>query len=151
MSFASARLAEDQDIFTVINEVSLDQPRDLAAQALCNQPEILKEYKGKGISREDAEAACEAAHNFGPREPEPEPTGHLLELEEGHDEDIMLVQMQQQELVTRLEALEQRPEPRPRVVMAPAPRAPEPAFTEEQKQAAWEALFQGREDDRDVE
>lgn len=106
----------------------------LAAMAICNT-EVVEEF--------DSEAACEAAHHFAPP-PEPIPVASLLdEVELFHEEDIQQVQMQQQDIVARLEALEKRPKP---VARAPAPA---PAFTEEQKAAAWAALVGGGEDEDD--
>ncbi|KPK74256.1 MAG: hypothetical protein AMJ84_00265 [Acidithiobacillales bacterium SM23_46] len=116
----------------------------LAAMSLCNVKEILKEF--------ESEEECEEAHDFTPVAPAPEPASEILEqrmqIEEYHEEDIEQVQMQQQQLVARIEALEKRPEPAPRVVRAPAPE-PKPAFSEEQKRAAWAALMGGSEDEDD--
>jgi hypothetical protein len=61
------------------------------------------------------------------------------QIEEYHDEDMLAVQLQQQDLIERLDALEKKANQPPRIVQAPAPK-PEPAFTEEQKRAAWAAL-----------
>jgi hypothetical protein len=103
----------------------------LAAMAICNT-EVVKEF--------ETEEACEAAHDFGPLL-DPEPVGEVLEEFDQEqaiqDDRIEVVQMAQNELEQRIMALEQKP--RPRVVRAAAPK-PEPAFTEEQKRAAWLAL-----------
>lgn len=72
-----------------------------------------------------------------PARPAPAPVEYEQQIVE---EDVMLLQMAQSTLEDRITALEQKPAPRPRVVQQVAP-APEPAFTEEQKQAAWDALL----------
>ena len=96
---------------------------DLAAMALCNVPEILKEF-----STEDE---CETAHDFSPVVS----TSLVQEIEEEHDQDIDRLQMTQMETMMRLEQIEERIEraPRSRVVQ-------KPTFSEEQKEAAWRAL-----------
>lgn len=115
---------------------------ELAAQALCNQPEILSEY--------DSEKDCEHDHDFTP-DVVLEPQIAQLSRREEHNQDIERVlmaqsQLEQQiiELNDKLEEANRRPvsTSAPRIVQA------EPAFTEEQKQAAWSALFdKGAEED----
>lgn len=105
---------------------------ELAAMAICNT-EIIKEFED--------EAACEAAHDFGPLVVEPEPIGEIIETFDSgqavQNEEIEVMQMAQASLEQRLAALENKPAPRPRVSR---PAAPAPMFTEEQKAAAWAAL-----------
>jgi hypothetical protein len=107
-------------------EFYLKQGRyDLAAQSLCNQEEILREY--------GTEADCEAAHDFTPAVVE----GHDSlaefenhhEVEEQHTEELVQVQMAQTSIEDRLRALENKPAPRPRVTQSQA--APEPKYSEE--------------------
>ena len=114
---------------------------ELAAVAICNT-EIVKEF--------ESEAACEAAHDFTPLA-DPEPIGEIIEKfgygQEFQDESIEVIQMAQLSLEERIQALEQKPAPRPRVVQRPA-REPEPAFTPEQKAKAWAVLTgEGSEED----
>jgi hypothetical protein len=85
-------------------------------------------------------------------EPEPEPEPELAivyeqrqQIEQYHAEDIEVIQMEQQELESRIAALEQKPERPPQMVQAPAPE-PEPEFTYEQRQAAWRVLTGGKDD-----
>lgn len=132
----------------VLNQVCMaefyltNEKWELAAMALCNVPEILKEF--------DDEAHCETAHNFGPiRAPEsapaeaPEPVSEILYqqqiIETEHDEDIQLVQMAQNDIAHRIEALEQQAEAPP-----PAPVIIEqrPAYTDEDAQKIWAILDQ---------
>ena len=120
-------------------EFYLKQGRyDLAAQSLCNQPEILDEY--------DTEVACEIAHDFTPIEPEGDELSRSFDehyqLEEQHTEDIVVVQMAQTSLEDRIEALEQKPAPRPRVAQAPPQR-----YTDAQFDAVWLALKGSDEDE----
>lgn len=68
----------------------------LAAMALCNQPEILKEF--------GSEAECEAAHDFAPAEIEVPASGPSITCEIEHEEVSMVVEEQQMEL----ETIEQR-------------------------------------------
>ena len=79
----------------------------LAAQSLCNQPEILAEYS--------TELDCELAHDFAPvipdhdmhrRSPEFEETYNLVQEQE---DEIHTVQMAQTDLEQRIVELEQRP------------------------------------------
>jgi hypothetical protein len=111
---------------------------ELAAMAICNT-EIIKEFED--------EAACEAAHDFGPQE---EPVSEILEqrqqIEEYHQEDIQVVQMAQASLEARLTALEQKPPPPPRVIRS-QPAEPDKRFTEEQKLAVFAALGMDEDDE----
>lgn len=110
---------------------------DLAAMALCNVPEILAEFK--------TESECEAAHDFAPptiTEASPEP--HVPQ-----DEFYRLEQLNAERydsLAERLETIEQRPEPRPKVVLQPAPTA-EP-FIDDTKRAALLALMEDEDEDQ---
>lgn len=106
---------------------------DLAAMALCNVPEILKEF--------ETESLCEDAHDFGPP-PEPKPEIPPVTSYE-HHEDIEQVQMAQTGLVGRLDQLEarlNRPSPKPVAVEQ------RPAFSEAQITGVWAAL-KGDEDE----
>jgi hypothetical protein len=102
---------------------------ELAAMAICNT-EIIKEFED--------EAACEAAHDFAPFA---EPVGEIIKSfdssQEEQNEYLDVIQMAQASIEQRLEALESRPRPRP---TSRPTAAPQPAFTEEQKAAAWAAL-----------
>lgn len=113
---------------------------DLAAQSLCNQPEILGEY--------DDELACEADHDFSPppmpaMAPEPAALEQHYEIEEQHDEDLAMVQAQLTEVSAQLVALEEQP-PQQIVQQVPAP----PAISEDRADAVWLAL-KGKGDDED--
>jgi hypothetical protein len=126
---------------------------DLAAMSLCNVKEILKEFEGKGIKKDDAEAACEAAHTFGPTvadiaalEPAAAPP---FESFEEHNEDVVEIQMAQQalqmevqELRAELDAERRRPPPPPRVVQQEA----EPRLTDAEKYAIL-GLLVGEDED----
>ena len=96
-------------------EFYLKQGRyDLAAQSLCNQGEILKEY--------ETEVACEIDHDFTPAIVEgftDEITETFEDEQQIQDNEIEFVQMAQTDIYERIEALEQKPAPRPRVVQAP--------------------------------
>jgi hypothetical protein len=109
---------------------------DLAAQSLCNQREILKEY--------DNEAACEAQHDFTPVSVSESAAFIAHEQIEGrHSEEIVQVQLAQAQIVEQLNEMQRRiNEPRPRVA-----QAVKPAFTEEQKAKAWALLVGEDEDD----
>ncbi len=124
-------------------EFYLKQGRyDLAAQSLCNQPEIVREY--------DTEAACELAHDFTPPITSEPASNRSLEeqhsLETHHDEDLDMVQAQLSEVQMQLAELEERPAPRPRVAQA-VPPDPEPKYSDEQFNAVWAALKGGDEDE----
>lgn len=80
-------------------------------------------------------------------EPESEPVDAVIyeqrqQIENYHAEDIQVVQMAQVSLEYRIEALEQKPEPKPVIVKAPVlvPPEPEPRWTYEQKAAVYTAL-----------
>lgn len=102
---------------------------ELAAMAICNT-EIIKEFED--------EAACEAAHDFAPFA---EPVGEIIKSfdssQEMQNEYLDVIQVAQANTEQRLEVLESRPRPRP---TSRPTAAPGPAFTEEQKAAAWAAL-----------
>jgi len=110
---------------------------ELAAMALCNVPEILKEF--------DTEVACEKAHDFGPPpQPvigsQPEPVSYI-----DHNEDIVQVQMAQNDITTRVDDLEarlSRPRPRSTTVVK------EKGMTDAQRAAIRAALY-GDGDDED--
>jgi hypothetical protein len=112
-------------------EFYLKQGRfELAAQALCNQPEVLAEY--------ETELSCEQAHNFSPG-----PLRAVISYE--YYEDIEQVQMAQNGLVNRVDQLEKR-------INRPAPKtkppaSPGPVFSKEQIDAVWNALEDKEEDD----
>lgn len=122
-------------------EFYLKQGRyDLAAQSLCNQPEIVAEYEN--------ESQCEVAHDFTPA-PSPAPTAVArYEPEETHEEDMEIVQSQHSGLLeqldyvtAQLEEVKARP---PEIIYQQA----EPAFSEDQKKAAWLALVGNEEDEK---
>ncbi len=105
-------------------EFYLKQGRyDLAAQALCNQPEILEEYT--------TESECQLDHNFTPaKSTKPNrPAGEgssgvltgLVESEEQHTEDIHSVQVQLAQVVDQLEQYQSRPTQAPVIVQQQAP------------------------------
>lgn len=109
---------------------------ELAAMALCNVPEIIKEFENEKV--------CENAHDFGPiDEPEPEVFHHQQELQDG---EIEQVQMAQNDIYSRIEALEQKPAPRVVQAAAPAPKS-QPRYTKEQRAAVFKSL--GVEEDEE--
>jgi hypothetical protein len=113
---------------------------ELAAVAICNT-EIVKEFAD--------EASCEAAHDFSPAT---EPVSEVIEVIEGQREQaqsIAVVQMAQYELEERIEALEKKPAPRPRVVQA-APPPEKDELTLAEKEAILATLLydpKGKEED----
>jgi len=113
---------------------------DLAAQALCNQPEIIAEY--------NTESDCELAHDFTPitvyRSEEPAAN---YEPEVNHEEDMEIVQIQQAGLVAQLdyvteqlEEVRNKPSPEPVIVQQQV------EYTDEQFDAVFMAL-KGSNDD----
>lgn len=102
---------------------------DLAAQALCNQPEILMEYS--------SEAACEIDHDFTPIIPEGDDdvSGRSdafeehYELAQQQEQEIEYLQQENASIVGRLDDLtalfEQEPE------SAYVQQEPEPKYTDE--------------------
>jgi len=87
---------------------------DLAAQALCNQPEILMEYK--------TEVACEIDHDFSPTitaQPVSEDYVTEDELDVADAQINSNIENLVAQVYERIEALEHKPAPRPRVVQAP--------------------------------
>jgi len=124
-------------------EFYLKQGRyDLAAQSLCNQPEVLEEY--------GTESQCELDHDFTPAEPSGEGSQGVADaIVSHHDEDLAEVQMQQAGLVAQLDYLteqleEAQQQPEPVYVQQPAP---EPAYTDEEVLNIWALLDQKGEDD----
>lgn len=90
---------------------------DLAAQSLCNQPEILAEYKAKGKSDNAAEADCEAAHDFEPMfHVEPQPAA--VEDDDEHDELVQQVAMFEEQ-IAELTKQVQRPKVTKQVIQQP--------------------------------
>lgn len=105
-----------------------------AAKLRCDIPEIAVHYTSP--------EACVTDQDLSPAQPE---KGVADIIYEEHQEDIEVVQMAQVGLEERIEALEQKPAPRPRVVQQ-AP-APEPEMTLKEKEAILGLLF--AEDDED--
>lgn len=114
----------------VINKVCLAdfylkmQKYSLAAQSLCNVPEILAEF--------DDEASCEAAHDFAP-----------VAVPEAHIEQEQQFHMEQQVKYDRLEAKIEELEKRrsaPRRVVQPQP------FLTEEKRSALQAILDEDDD-----
>lgn len=104
-------------------EFYLQQGRyDLAAQSLCNQKEIRKEYK--------SEQACEDAHDFTPLGPPPD-LGDLYsrsakfdehyEISQAQEQEIEYLQEEQATLVGRIDALTAQIEKAPRKQAKRAP------------------------------
>lgn len=128
-------------------EFYLKQGRyDLAAQALCNQPEILKEYA--------TETECEDGHDFTPNQP-PEPDDlysqsvkfdEHYELAQQQEQEIEYLQEEQASLVSRIDDLTEQIEQVPRYSV---PTATEPVeqYTDEQFDAVWSVLKGETEDE----
>jgi hypothetical protein len=110
--------------------------RQMAAVMRCDIPEIAKHF-------EDAKH-CIVANKVSAPRPPGKPVSQMI-LEEEHEEDIQVVQMAQVSLEQRVETLERKPAPRPRVVQAVAP--PPEQYSYEQKMAVFAAL--GMDDDED--
>ena len=116
---------------------------DLAAQALCNQDEILAEYA--------TERECEDDHDFTPPDIDDDSASELsrvneaYELAQRQDEEIEYLQEEQASLVGRVDALTAYIEqpPAPAAVQQQAPQ-----YTDEHVNAVWAAL-KGSEDDDD--
>lgn len=132
-----------------------NQKYELAAMAICNT-EIVKEFGGKGISKEQAEASCEEAHSFGPTLADLEPAAaapSFFESAENHQEDVSQIQMQQQalqeevqDLRSQLEQQQSRPPPR---VVERVVQEPEPLLTDAEKYAILSLLTGADEDEGD--
>jgi hypothetical protein len=118
---------------------------DLAAQALCNQPEILMEYSN--------EKACEDSHDFTPVIPDHDVHSRSDEFEEVYaqqEHEIEFLQEENASIVGRLDDLTALLEQAP--ARAPAPvyiqQEPEPQYSDEQFDAVWMALKGGDEDEQ---
>ncbi len=110
---------------------------DLAAQALCNQPEILKEYQ--------TEVACEADHDFTPAIVE---VGFDLgdrsaqfdehyELAQQQEHEIEYLKEEQASLVGRIDYLTERIEQAPAAVVQ---QSPAQAYWTDERRAKLEAI-----------
>ncbi len=120
-------------------EFYLKQGRyDLAAQSLCNQPEIIAEY--------DTEQSCELAHDFTPAEDDHDIHTRSEEFEAQHTEEIERVQVQQAGLVAQLDDLAAQLETSQR---QPAPVIAQQVeqYSDDQFDAVWSALKGGDEDE----
>jgi len=122
---------------------------DLAAQALCNQPEILKEYQ--------TEVACEADHDFTPAETEGRggfdsadrsaQFEEHYELAQQQEHEIEYLREEQASLVGRIDYLTER------IEMAPAPQQQLQQFDDgaarraRSREAYKKALTEGTEND----
>jgi len=129
-------------------EFYLKQGRyELAAQALCNQPEILEEYV--------TEQACEDDHDFGPVV-EPTMLGDLYdrnaqfdehyELAQQQEEEIEFLQEEQASLSGRIEQLTMQIEQAPTRTQAKVIEPPE-RYSDEQFDQVWSILQQSKEED----
>lgn len=114
----------------------LNGKHEFAAKLRCDIKEIRRHYA--------SDQECWTDQDLSPPELEPTVLEEHYELETQHDEDLEVVQMAQASLEERIAALEKKPAPRPRVVQAPAP---EPAFTQQQIEAAYQALM-GKDEDK---
>jgi len=125
---------------------------DLAAQSLCNQPEILEEY--------NTEASCEIDHDFTPPKIEGEDRfGGLYDQAAQFNEHYELAQQQEEEIeylkeenasiVGRLDnlttLLEQAPASTPTPIYVQ--QEPEPRYTDEEFDKIWGLLMGGEEDE----
>ncbi len=123
-------------------EFYLKQGRyDLAAQALCNQPEILAEYTTESI--------CELKHDFTPLVPDHDIHTRSEEFEEAYaitqqqEQEIEYLQEEQASLVGRIDALTVQIEQSS--VSAPIQQQ-EPAYTDDEFNEIWSLLL-GNEDE----
>ena len=125
-------------------EFYLKQGRyDLAAQSLCNQPEIVTEY--------ESEQACELAHDFTPPPLLALPASDSAfeehyELAQRQEEEIEYMQAEQVSLVGRIDMLTEQIEqaPAPVIVQQEVPVE----YTDEQFEAVFMALKGSDEDER---
>ncbi len=134
-------------------EFYLKQGRyDLAAQALCNHPEIVADY--------ETEVACQIDHDFTPPiiegEDKYEHDVHIRsdEFEEAYaitqqqEEEIEYLQEENASIVGRLDVLtarlEQASEPRP----APVQQEQQPEYTDDKFNEVW-AILQGSKEEED--
>jgi hypothetical protein len=115
---------------------------DLAAQALCNQPEIIAEY--------NTESDCELAHDFTPAFVAPPPkearsteVDEHYELDQRQEEEIVYLQEEQATLVGRLEQLTEQIEHTPEPVIIYEPTE----YTDEQFDAVFMALKGSKDDE----
>jgi len=124
---------------------------ELAAMAICNT-EVVKEFEGKGISKDEAEASCEAAHDFAPMMASIEPAAAPTPIAQ-HDQDVeelVVAQHQLEEQVAllqiELEATKNRPPPPPQRVERVVEKEPE--LTDAEKYAILGLLMaEGAEED----
>lgn len=107
---------------------------ELAAMAICNT-EVVKEF--------ESEEACEAAHDFVPvaSAPAPAPSKNYDREVEVFRDQVAMLQMEIQQIEDRIEMAESAEPVPPQIINRPA-------FTEEQKLAAWAAL-KGEGEDED--
>ena len=107
----------------------LNGKHNFAAKLRCGIPEIASEY--------DSKDKCVVDQDLSPGFVGPLPTAE-------HDEDFEVVQMAQVDLESRIQALEQKPAPRPRIVQQ---AAPEPYMTLAEKEEVLALLFAGDDED----
>ena len=108
----------------------------MAALHFCNVPETLAEF--------DNEAACETAHDFTPpNNPKPEPEPEAVVLHDEYYRQQVIYEEQIAQLIERVETIEEKPAPRPRVVQATEP----PEFLSMSKRAALQAILDEDEDE----
>ncbi len=111
---------------------------EIAAVHFCNVPETLAEF--------DNETSCEAAHNFTPpNEPEPEPEPEAVAFEDEYYRQQEMYEDQIAQLTERVETIEHKPAPRPRVAQATS--TPPPEFLSMSKRAALQAILDEDEDE----
>ena len=140
-SFIVSRQTNELNPWCAALFYELNGKHEFAAKMRCDIKEIGKKY--------ETEQECWRDQDLTPPPPpESEPTvlEEHFEIEEQHDEDLQMVQMQLEQVTERLEQYEQRPAPRPRIVQQQAPAA-EPEYSDDQFDAVWSALKGGDEDE----
>ena len=139
-SFIVSRQTNELNPWCAALFYELNGKHEFAAKMRCDIREIGKKY--------ETELECWRDQDLTPREGSSGTAdaivSHIDEVGEQHDEDLRQVQMDQSGLEQRIEALEHKPAPRPRVVQQQAP--PPEQYTAEDR-AYILGLYSKEEDD----
>jgi len=127
-SFIVSRQTNELNPWCAALFYELNGKHEFAAKMRCDIKEIGKKY--------ETEQECWRDQDLTPRDGSSgvadEIVSHIDEAVEQHDEDLMQVQMSQSALEQRIEALEHKPAPRPRIIQQQAEPPPE-QYTAEDK------------------
>lgn len=139
-SFIVSRQTNELNPWCAALFYELNGKHEFAAKMRCDIKEIGKKY--------ETELDCWRDQDLTPREGSSGVAdaivSHIDEVGEQHDEDLLQVQMSQSDLEQRIEALEHKPAPRPRVVQEQAP--PPEQYTDEDR-AYILGLYSEKEDE----